>query len=87
MWNFNDRLPKSSLELGADAVIHSLHKTGGSMVQTSMLHISKNSILDVEKIERALTMIHTTSPSVLLLSSLDAARAYLSSKKGQEKIY
>ncbi len=86
LWNFNDRLPKSSLELGADAVIHSLHKTGGSMVQTSMLHISKNSILDVEKIERALTMIHTTSPSMALLASLDNARATLVSLEGQKMI-
>ena len=43
LWNFSDELPKSALELGADAVVHSLHKTGGSMTQSSLLHYFKNS--------------------------------------------
>jgi len=86
LWNFSDELPKSALELGADAVVHSLHKTGGSMTQSSMLHISKNSKLDVHKIEHALKLLHTTSPSILLLASLDAARAYLNSKPGRKLI-
>lgn len=79
LWNFNSHLPPSSLELGADAVIHSLHKTGGSMSQSSMLHIGENSILNVEKIEKALKLLHTTSPSMMLLASLDASRAHLES--------
>ncbi len=41
LWNFSDELPTSALELGADAVVHSLHKTGGAMTQASMLHIAK----------------------------------------------
>ncbi len=86
LWNFSDELPKSALELGADAVVHSLHKTGGSMTQSSLLHISKNSKLDIHKIEHALKLLHTTSPSVLLLASLDAARAHLSSENGQKLI-
>lgn len=86
LWNFNDRLPTTSLKLGADAVVHSLHKTGGSLTQSSMLHISENSILDVEKIEKALKLLHTTSPSLMLLASLDAARAHLESDKGQNQI-
>ena len=67
LWNFSDVLPKSALRCGADAVVHSLHKTGGSMTQSSMLHISKNSRFDVHKIEHALKLLHTTSPSLLLL--------------------
>jgi len=86
LWNFSNELPQCALELGADAVVHSLHKTGGAMTQASMLHISKNSKLDVHKIEHALKLLHTTSPSILLLASLDAARAHLSSKKGQALI-
>ena len=86
LWNFNDSLPTSALKLGADAVVHSLHKTGGSMSQSSMLHIAKNSMLNVEKIERALKLLHTTSPSLILLASLDAARANLTSEKGQKQI-
>ena len=83
LWNFNKHLPETALKLGADAVVHSLHKTGGSMSQSSMLHISKSSCLDVNAIEKALKLLHTTSPSLMLLASLDAARANLQSKNGQ----
>lgn len=86
LWSFNDNLPTSALKLGADAVVHSLHKTGGSMSQSSMLHISENSSLDVASVEKALKLLHTTSPSLLLLASLDAARANLESEKGKKQI-
>lgn len=86
LWYFNEDLPQSSLEVGADAVIHSLHKTGGSLTQSSMLHIGKDSTLDDEKIEKALKLLHTTSPSLLLLASLDASRAHLESSKGIKQI-
>lgn len=86
LWHFNSHLPPSSLELGADAVIHSLHKTGGSMTQSSMLHIGENSILDVQKIEKALKLLHTTSPSLMLLASLDASRAHLESSAGEKQV-
>ena len=86
LWNFNKHLPETALKLGADAVVHSLHKTGGSMSQTSMLHISKDSCLDETAIEKALKLLHTTSPSLLLLASLDAARANLQTSVGQKLI-
>lgn len=82
LWNFNKHLPETALKLGADAVVHSLHKTGGSMSQSSMLHISKDSCLDCDAVEKTLKLLHTTSPSLLLLASLDAARANLQSKSG-----
>ena len=84
LWNFNKHLPETALKLGADAVVHSLHKTGGSMSQSSMLHISKDSCLDCDAVEKALKLLHTTSPSLLLLASLDSARANLQSKSGQK---
>ena len=83
LWNFNKHLPETALKLGADAVLHSLHKTGGSMSQSSMLHIAKDSLLNADAVEKALKMLHTTSPSLMLLASLDAARANLQSKSGQ----
>lgn len=86
LWKFNSKLPVSALELGADAVVHSLHKTGGAMTQASMLHLSKNSIFDENKVMHALKLLHTTSPSLLLLASLDAARANLSSSCGQKML-
>ncbi len=83
LWNFNKDLPTTALKLGADAVVHSLHKTGGSMSQSSMLHIAKDSLINPDDVEKALKLLHTTSPSLLLLASLDAARATLQSKSGQ----
>ena len=86
LWNFNKHLPETALKLGADAVVHSLHKTGGSMSQTSMLHISKDSRIDEKIVEKALKLLHTTSPSLLLLASLDAARANLQTPQGLKQI-
>ena len=83
LWNFNKHLPETALKLGADAVIHSLHKTGGSMSQSSMMHIAKDSLINADAVEKALKMLHTTSPSLMLLASLDAARATLQSRAGQ----
>lgn len=86
LWNFNKHLPTSSLQLGADAIVHSLHKTGGSMSQSSMLHLGHDSVIDSDKIEKALKLLHTTSPSLMLLASLDASRANLQSTKGRNQI-
>ena len=86
LWNFNKHLPETALKLGADAVVHSLHKTGGSMSQSSMLHIAKDSLIDEIAVEKALKLLHTTSPSLMLLASLDAARANLQSKSGQKQL-
>ena len=78
LWNFSKHLPTPALQLGADAVVHSLHKTGGSMSQSSML--------DVDAVEKALKLLHTTSPSLILLASLDAARANLDSLRGRKQL-
>ena len=53
------------------------------MSQSSMLHIAKDSLINADAVEKALKMLHTTSPSLMLLASLDAARANLQSKSGQ----
>lgn len=84
LWNFSKHLPTPALQLGADAVVHSLHKTGGSMSQSSMLHIAEDSMIDVDAVEKALKLLHTTSPSLMLLASLDAARANLDSTRGRK---
>ena len=86
LWNFSDKMPISALHLGADVVVHSMHKTGGSFSQSSVLSLSKNSKIPSEVMENNLRLLHTTSPSVKLLTSLDAARAYLQTKKGRQNI-
>ena len=70
---FNERLPISALEAGADMTSQSIHKTLPSMTQSSMLHV-KSERVDIEKLKVFLQLVQTTSPSHILLASLDAAR-------------
>ena len=72
-FKFHPQLPPIALDLGADVVIQSTHKTLGSMTQSSLLHL-KGDRLNPEKISRALQLVESTSTSYLLLASLDVAR-------------
>ncbi|XP_022987165.1 uncharacterized protein LOC111484796 isoform X1 [Cucurbita maxima] len=76
-FGFQPQLPLSALQQGADLAVQSTHKVLCSLTQSSMLHMSGN-IIDREMICRCLQTLQSTSPSYLLLASLDAARAQLS---------
>lgn len=73
---FHPELPPDALSCGADAVVQSTHKTGGSLTQSSLLHIQGQRI-DIERVAEALRMIQSTSPSYVLMASLDLARQQL----------
>lgn len=73
---FDSRLPMSALEAGADIVIHSTHKTLGSMTQTGLLHLGTEKP-DPEGVKNVLSLLQSTSPSYVLMASLDAMRADL----------
>ncbi|MBT2571541.1 aminotransferase class I/II-fold pyridoxal phosphate-dependent enzyme [Planococcus sp. ISL-110] len=68
--------PVSSLALGADVVVQSAHKTLPAMTMGSFLHIGSVRV-DVKKIRKYLQMFQSSSPSYLILASLDDARSYL----------
>jgi arginine decarboxylase len=72
-FGFHPDLPPAALTLGADLTVQSTHKLLGSLTQSAMLHVNSNRI-DTEKISRSLRLLQSTSPSYLLLASLDAAR-------------
>lgn len=78
-----EKLPKSALELGADMVVMSAHKTLPSLTQTAFLHIGKDSIVDINKVDFYISAFSSTSPSYLFLCSMDYSRFYLE-KYGQE---
>jgi arginine decarboxylase len=82
LWNFSGKLPTPAIQLGADASVQSLHKTAGALTQSSILHIAKNSKISPEKVQESLNLINSTSPSYLLLASIESAIAFLNSKKG-----
>lgn len=70
---FHPDLPVSALSSGADIVIHSAHKVLAAFTQAAMLHI-QGSRCDVNRLQQALRITQSSSPSYLLLGSLDAAR-------------
>ena len=72
-FSFHPHLPTSALAAGADLTIQSIHKTLGAMTQASMLHIQGNRI-DIDRLNKSLQLVQSTSPSFILLASLDAAR-------------
>lgn len=73
---FSHKLPISAMEAGCDISTLSVHKTGGSLTQSSVLLINTERVTEYE-INKAYNLINTTSPSSLLLASLDGARKYL----------
>ncbi len=72
----SEDLPISALEAGADIVSQSIHKTLPSFTQSSMLHVKSNRI-DMERLRLMLMMTQSSSPSYLLMASLDAARVII----------
>lgn len=68
----SDKLPKPALEQGADIVIQSTHKTLPSFTQSSMIH-TQGSRFDKNKLETMLRIVQSSSPSYILMSSLDLA--------------
>lgn len=73
---YGDAFPKSALELGADAVIQSVHKTLPSLTQTALLHVKNNRpdggcYIDIKKIERYLQIYQSSSPSYVLMASIE----------------
>lgn len=73
---FHEELPTAAMHAGADLAATSVHKMGGSLTQTSMLHI-REGLVDVNRVKAAMSLLTTTSTSYLLLASLDAARKQL----------
>lgn len=72
-FNFHQNLPPTAMDLGADLTVQSTHKVLGAMTQAAMLHLNSDRIAP-ESITQALQLVQSTSPSYLLLASLDAAR-------------
>lgn len=70
---FNNKLPMSSIEAGADICCQSTHKIIGALTQCSLLHVGSERI-DVNRVQQILSLLQTTSPSYILMASLDCAR-------------
>lgn len=72
---FDDNLPMSAMQAGADFASASMHKSGGSLTQSSLLLMGKN--VNENYVRQIVNLTQTTSGSYLLLSSLDLSRKKL----------
>jgi arginine decarboxylase len=74
--SFHDDFPLTAMEVGADMSAASMHKTAGSMTQSSIL-LLRNDIITPERVKQVLNLTYTSSASYLLMCSLDVARKQL----------
>lgn len=75
-FRYGEMFPVSALDLGADVVIQSVHKTMPSLTQTALLHIRNNRpdrgcYADQERIDRYIHMVQSSSPSYVLMASIE----------------
>ena len=85
---FGKDFPKSALELGADVVIQSVHKTLPSFTQTALLHVRGN-LADREEIERYLGIFQSSSPSYVFMAGIENCIYHMDrdGRRGMERFY
>jgi len=81
---FSGGFPQSAVALGADVVVVSLHKTLPALTQCSML-LACSERADTVGIRRLLAILQTSSPSYVLMASIDHCLRYLES--GKDKLF
>lgn len=78
-FGFCDTFPQSAVTQGADLVIQSLHKTLPALTQTALLH-QNGSLVSKSRLEKFLSIYQTSSPSYLLMASIDSCLTLLETK-------
>ncbi len=73
-WYGRQGYPASAITLGADLIAHGTHKTEPTLTQTGLLHL-QGDLIPQEAVELWWRLLGTSSPSYLLLASLDAYQA------------
>lgn len=74
--------PEGAVAEGADLVIHSLHKTLPAMTQTALIHVQGERV-DRKRLRKYLGMLQTSSPSYVMMASMDSCIRYLESHGAQ----
>ncbi len=77
--HFHPELPCSAMAAGADLAVQSTHKIIGGMTQASMLHANTKRI-DLNFLSSVLRQVQSTSPSYILMASLDLARMQMATE-------
>jgi len=81
-FGFHDQLPRHCIELGADALITSVHKALPGYSASALL-IAQGKYLNLARVEQSFETTHTTSPAGAPLASIDGVRALLQ-ERGSE---
>jgi arginine/lysine/ornithine decarboxylase len=79
-FGFSDFFPPSPVSCGADIVVTSLHKTLPALTQCALLQVS-GGLIDEDRLAQALAVFQTSSPSYVLLSSIDRCVRFLDCEK------
>ena len=75
-FRYHKGFPVSALDLGADVVIQSLHKTLPAFTQTSILHV-KGDLVDKERLEHYLQIFQSSSPSYLFMAGMERCLKFM----------
>jgi lysine decarboxylase len=78
-FGFNSQIPHHVLQLGADALVTSVHKALPGYSASALL-LAQGKLLDLGKIEQSFETTHTTSPAGAPLASIDGCRALLQNR-------
>lgn len=76
--------PVSAVCLGADIVIQSLHKTLPALTQAAIVHVN-GSLVNPDRVQMYLSMFQTSSPSYVLMASIDSCMRFLDSEQGDKR--
>ena len=79
-FGFSPYFPESALQSGADLVITSLHKTLPALTQCALAHVG-GELINPKRLARELSVFETSSPSYVLLASIDRCLQLLSSQR------
>lgn len=78
-FGMHEIFPESSVKLGADLVIHSVHKTLPSLTQTALIHV-QGKLVYRRRLREMLDIYQTSSPSYVLMASIDQCIRMLESQ-------
>ncbi|MDD6187971.1 MAG: aminotransferase class I/II-fold pyridoxal phosphate-dependent enzyme [Clostridiales bacterium] len=79
---FGGGFPDGAVRAGADIAVQSLHKTLPSLTQTAIVHVC-GELVDAERLRRSLAVFETSSPSYLLMASIDGCVRLLEGESGR----
>jgi lysine decarboxylase len=79
---FNKNMPLGALKSGADAAVCSVHKTLGALSASALINVAVDSRLPASKVKDSYHLLHTTSPSPLLLADVESCVRTLKDDEG-----